>query len=90
MPADSHSNYQKKVISDYYNNIDTIMLHKLSDLVTELYLCRSTKKKEKLWERAEKAMKNLKVRPAIINHIMSKKDPRILAENLKDWLHPKK
>jgi len=90
MPSGSRSHYQKKVISDYYNNLDTIMLNKLSELVTELYLCDSKAKKEKLWQRAEKAMKNLNIRPAVITHIMQKKKPEILAKNLKDWLTSKK
>jgi len=89
MSSDSRSDYQKKVISDYYNNFDTIMLNKLSELVTELYLCQSTDKKEKLWLRTQKAMQNLNIKPAVINHIMKKKDPEILAKNLKDWLNKK-
>jgi hypothetical protein len=30
--------------------------------------------------------RKLKVQPAIINHIMQKKDVEILAKNLQDWL----
>ena len=33
-----YSQHQKSVISNYYSNLDTIMLQKLSDLVGELYL----------------------------------------------------
>jgi hypothetical protein len=35
-------------------------------------------------------MVNIKVPPAIIDHIMQKKDVEILAKNLKDWLSYKK
>jgi len=38
MAKNEYSQYQKAVISGYYNNLDTIMLHKLGELVTELYL----------------------------------------------------
>lgn len=79
------SKFQKNVISNYYDNLDTIMLQKLSELVTELYLADSAKKRDKLWDRAEKAMKNLKIKPQIIEHIMSKKNVEILAKNLQDW-----
>jgi hypothetical protein len=79
------------VISGYYNNLDTIMLGKLGELVTELYLADTTAKKKKLWERAHKAMVKLKVPPAIMEHIIQKEDVEILAKNLQDWLNaPKK
>ncbi|MBC8481145.1 MAG: hypothetical protein H8D47_00570 [Planctomycetes bacterium] len=79
------SKYQKDVISNYYNNLDTIMLQKLGELVTDIFLESSDAKKEKLWQRAEKAMQKLKIKPAIIKHIMEKKDIEILAKNLKEW-----
>ena len=41
-------------------------------------------------EDAEKAMQKLKIKPQIINHIMTKKNPEILAKNLQDWLTGKK
>lgn len=84
------STYQKAVISRYYDNLDTIMLAKLGELVTELYLADTTTKKERLWQRARKAMKKLKVPTAIIDHIMEKKSVEILAKNLQDWLRKEK
>jgi len=86
MGKNEHSKYQKKVISRYYSSMDNIMLQKLGELVTELYLAQTDKKKDKLWERVEKAMMNLKVKSAIREHIMAKRSIEILAKNLKDWL----
>jgi len=86
MPGKDHSEYQKSLISGYYANLDTIMLGKLSELVSELYLAETQKRKDQLWQRAEKAMLKLKIRPAIIRHIIQRKDPKILAKNLQDWL----
>ena len=80
------SEYQNKLISNYYENLDTIMLQKLSELVTELYLAETPAKKKLLWQRAHKAMLKLKIKPAIIDHIMANKDVEILAKNLNDWL----
>jgi len=80
------SNYQKSVVSNYYNNLDTIMLNKLSGLVTQLYLAGAGKRAEHLWKRAEKSMLNLKIPPIIIEHIISERDVVILAKNLNDWL----
>jgi hypothetical protein len=85
MTKKEYSQYQKSVISGYYGNLDTIMLGKLGELVTELYLADSQAKKDRLWQRVYKAMVNLKVPPAIIDHIMEKQDVEVLAKNLQDW-----
>jgi hypothetical protein len=85
MAKQEYSEYQKTVISGYYKNLDSIMLGKLSELVSELYLAETSSKKTRLWERVHKAMIKLKVPPAIIDHIMEKKDVQILAKNLQDW-----
>jgi hypothetical protein len=86
MAKKEYSQYQKSVISDYYGNLDTIMLGKLGELVTELYLADSQAKKDRLWQRVHKAMIKLKVPPAISEHIIEKQDVEILAKNLQDWL----
>ena len=86
MAKQEYSAYQKDVISNYYNNISAISLGKLSELVSELYLADNDTKRDKLWERAQKAMVNLKIPPAIVSHIMTKKDVKILAKNLNEWL----
>ena len=81
-----YSKYQQDVISRYYDNLDVIMLGKIQEMVTELYLADSEAKQKRLWERAHKAMLKLKIKPNIIEHIMSKKDVTVLAKNLEDWL----
>jgi len=85
MCAKEHSNYQKGVINRYYANLDNIMLTNLANIVTDLYLAETKAKYEKLWERAEKAMKKLKIPQPIIDHIMEKRSVEILAKNLQDW-----
>ena len=90
MSKNDYSQYQKAIISGYYNNLDTIMLGKLGELITELYLADKPAKQNRLWQRAHKAMLKLKIPPAIIDHIMEKKDVEVLAKNLQDWLTYKK
>jgi hypothetical protein len=80
------SNYQKKVVERYYLQRDTIMLNKLQELVTELYLADSQKKADRLWKQVSTAMTNLGVKPRVRDHILAKRDPQILAHNLRDWL----
>ncbi|AQT67755.1 hypothetical protein STSP2_00904 [Anaerohalosphaera lusitana] len=88
--AKERSQYQKNVISRYYENLDNIMLSKLQELVTELYLADSKAKQDRLWERVEKAMVKLKIKPAMIEHIMSQRSVTVLAKNLEDWLKASK
>ena len=85
MGTQDRSNYQKKVISNYYDNIDSIMLGKLQELVTELYLADSQKKSDRLWERAHNAMEKIKIKPAIIGHIMKTRSVEVFAKNVQDW-----
>ena len=86
MAKKEYSKYQKDIITNYYDNLSGIMLQKLSELVSELYLADSEARRSRLWDRVYKAMVNLKIPPPIITHIMTKKDVRILAQNLNEWL----
>jgi len=86
MAKSEYSDYQKDVISKYYSRMDTLMLQKLQELVSELYLADTDAKRKRLWERVHKAMTNLKIPPALVEHIMGKRDVEILAKNLQDWL----
>ena len=85
MAPNEYTKYQADLIRHYYQNLDSIMLAKLGDLVTELYLADTDAKRTRLWQRAQTAMTKLKVPPAIIDHIMKKRDVQILAKNLQDW-----
>jgi hypothetical protein len=78
--------YQKKVIGRYYDRRDEIMLARLGEIVTELYLAETEAKVDRLWERAESAMKALNVPASLAQHILTRRKPEILADNLKDWL----
>jgi hypothetical protein len=86
MAQQDYTKYQQGIISDYYDHLDTIMLAKLQDLVSELYLADTDKKRDRLWQRVAQAMSKLKVPPAVAEHIMGEKDVEILARNLQDWL----
>ena len=85
MAGKEYSAFQKNVIADYYKHLDSLMLGKLSELVSELFLAETDKKRQRLWQRVHKAMLNLKVPPAIVDHIMARQDIQILAKNLQEW-----
>jgi len=85
MAKQDYTPHQQAIISQYYNQLDTIMLTKLQELVTELYLADTDAKKKKLWERVEKAMMKLVVPATILEHILAKRDVQILAKNVQEW-----
>jgi hypothetical protein len=85
MAKDEYSKYQKAKISNYYANLDSILLERLSSLVSELFLAESSPQEDKLWQKARKIMEKLNIPQAIIEHIMEKQDAEILAKNLQDW-----
>jgi hypothetical protein len=77
--------YQRKIVDRYYDNRDTIMLAKLGELVGELYLADTDKKRDKLWDRVAAAMKNLRIDEQTASHIMQERRPELLASHLNDW-----
>ena len=80
-----HTPYQKKIIEGYYEHRDGIMLGKLGEIVTELFLAESGRKRDQLWTRAEKAMKALSVPASVVTHILAERKPDTLARHLREW-----
>lgn len=78
-----YSSYQKKVISRYYDNREQIDSGRLSELATDLFLADG-KKRVRLWQRAEELMLRLKVPESRVQHVVTKDDPALLAEVVKD------
>lgn len=50
--AKDYTPHQRKVIRNYYRNRDDIETQRLLELVTEIALAGTEKKKARLWERA--------------------------------------
>ena len=78
--------YQKKAIQRYYDQRGRIMLARLQELVTDLYLAETDAKRKQLWSRVEKAMSTLKVPPRLKEHILTTRKVEVLARNVRDWL----
>ena len=89
MAKKDYSKYQQDVIGRYYDNLDSIMLQKLQELCTELYLAKDGPKEDRLWERADRAMVKMKVPPKIREHIMNKRNVEVLTRNVQDWIKRK-
>ena len=74
------SRYQKGIIRRYYENREQISTQRLGELVTELYLADSEKKKAKLWEQAEKALHSAGANEAWLKKVVADKNLEGLAE----------
>ena len=82
MPRD-YSPHQQKIIKRYYDNREAIDTQRLSELCTSLYLA-SGKKLEKLWQSAEDTMTRIGVRESRVRHVVSSRDPAVLAQLVQD------
>ncbi len=80
--------HQEKIIRNYYKNQDDIMLQKLGELVTDLYLAEG-RAKQRLWDRVAAALKNLRIPEAQIQHLVQSDNPTLVANLLKELLAKK-
>ena len=77
--------YQQKVVQNYYANLDTALLQRLGEQVTDLYLAEG-KKREKLWGTVTAALAKLGVPAARIERIRASDDAKQLAKVLQELL----
>ncbi|MFO0947240.1 MAG: hypothetical protein U1D30_15065 [Planctomycetota bacterium] len=75
--------YQKKIIKRYYENSDAIGYQRLAELTSEIYLAEG-KKLDRLWTQVGKALEMMKVPASRSEHVLAKRDPKILAELVKE------
>lgn len=82
---EKRSKYQERVIRNYYQNRDDIMLQRLGELVTDLYLAEG-KARAKLWLRVAEMLDKLKVSKARVQQMVRSDDPALVANELKRLL----
>ncbi len=79
------SAYQQRVIKNYYENKDSIMLQRLGELVTDLYLAEG-KGRERIWSRIESTLQNLSISKERIDHLRVADNPSLVANLLGELL----
>ena len=79
------SNYQDRIIRNYYQNRDTIMLQRLGELCTDLFLAEG-KTKARLWKRVAEVLEKLKIPKPQIQHLVRSDNPTLVANLLKKLL----
>jgi hypothetical protein len=75
--------YQQKVIKRYYDNKEIIQRQRLGELVSELFLAQG-KKRQRAWESAIKALRELGIPRSRIDHLLKQDNPALLAEVVKE------
>jgi hypothetical protein len=77
--------YQDRVIKNYYKNRDDIMLQRLGELVTDLFLAEG-KTKAKVWKRVAEILEKLEIPKAEIARLVQSDNPTLVANVLKKLL----
>ncbi len=79
--------YQQSIVKNYYANLDTALLQRLGEQVTDLYLAEG-KKREKLWTSVAGSLAKLGVPQSRIDTLRKSDDARRLAALVQE-LHAK-
>lgn len=77
--------YQQQIIKNYYKNQDAILLQRLSELVTNLYLAQG-KARARQWKHVVTALEKLKIPKSRIDHLVAKDDPTLVARLVEELL----
>ncbi|MEN6559059.1 MAG: hypothetical protein ABFC54_12865 [Thermoguttaceae bacterium] len=81
----NRTSYQDRIIRSYYKNRDEIMLQRLGELVTDLFLAEG-KTRARLWKRVSEVLGKLKVPSDQIRHLVQQENPTLVANLLKKLL----
>ncbi len=79
MTDKEYTPYQQRIIRNYYQNQQALMLQRLQEIVSELYLAEG-KARQRLWRRAASAMEKLQVPASRIEHLVQTDNPAFLAK----------
>ena len=77
--------YQQSIVKNYYANLDTALLQRLGEQVTDLYLAEG-KKREKLWTSVAGSLAKLGVPQSRIDPLRKPDDARRLAALVQELL----
>ena len=82
MNEKGYTKYQQKAIRNFYDNKDLRLVQKLGELVSNLYLETSEKKKETGWKKIEKMLTDLKVHPGEVEYLTKEKNLSMISKKL--------
>ncbi|MBL9081322.1 MAG: hypothetical protein JNK76_05920 [Planctomycetales bacterium] len=79
------SKYQENIIKNYYKNQDGILLQRLGEQVTDLYLAEGKARATK-WKQIRTTLEKLKIPATRIDHVVKADNPSLLAKLLEELL----
>jgi hypothetical protein len=79
MPDRDYTPYQRRAIRNFYKNQDAIGAQRLAEIVTEIYLATTEKKRASLWSRAQEILLRAGVPPAEVEKVVAARDGEALA-----------
>jgi hypothetical protein len=77
--AKERTAHQQRIIRNYYKNLDAIRAQRLQELVTELWLAETEKKRDRLWARTKDILEKGDAPPAEVAAILENRDVEALA-----------
>jgi acetylornithine deacetylase/succinyl-diaminopimelate desuccinylase-like protein len=75
--------YQQKIAQRYYDNLDSIKLQRLKELVSDLYLSTG-KKRTQVWNNIARTLEKLGFTSTRIDHLRNQDNPALMAEIVTD------
>ena len=84
-PMADLTRYQQSIVKNYYANLDTALLQRVGEQVTDLYLAEG-KKRAKLWQSVAASLAKLGVPQSRIDHVRQSDDARTLAALVQELL----
>jgi hypothetical protein len=73
------TSHQRKIVNRYYEHLDTIIITKLQEAVSELYFAEG-KAAERIWKRVETALAKTSASDAAVRTALEKRDVKVVAE----------
>jgi hypothetical protein len=80
MAMENFTRHQQGIIKRYYENRDGIALQRVQELVTELYLAETAKKRDKIWDSLELHLGKLNIPSDRIAHLRKQNKPELVAQ----------
>jgi len=80
MAGNSYTRHQQGIIKRHYETAGDKAIQRLQELVTEIYLCESEKKADRLWASVSRFLGQVKAKPDVVARIIPERDVAALAD----------
>jgi hypothetical protein len=77
--AADRTRYQEGIIRRYYRNLDALRLQRLQDLVADIFLATTEKRRASLWTKAGEILASTGMPPAEVEALVAAHDVEALA-----------